>query len=39
VAVEMKKMELEGKVMKIDGLEKIYDNGFQAVKGINVKMY
>ena len=25
--------------MKVSGLQKVYENGFHAVKGINVKMY
>jgi len=39
VASEIARQELEGSFMRIQGLEKTYDNGFHAVKGLNLKMY
>lgn len=39
VAADIAKMELEDKFLQISDLKKTYANGFQAVKGINVKMY
>ncbi len=31
--------EEEGKILKISDLKKTYDNGFQAVNGVNLKIY
>jgi hypothetical protein len=39
VAADIAKLELDDKFLKINGLKKTYANGFQAVKGINVKMF
>jgi ATP-binding cassette subfamily A (ABC1) protein 3 len=39
VAADVAKLELEDKFLQISNLQKTYDNGFQAVKGVNVKMY
>eukprot|EP00350_Pseudokeronopsis_sp_OXSARD2_P004322 CAMPEP_0170541864 /NCGR_PEP_ID=MMETSP0211-20121228/1473_1 /TAXON_ID=311385 /ORGANISM="Pseudokeronopsis sp., Strain OXSARD2" /LENGTH=123 /DNA_ID=CAMNT_0010844741 /DNA_START=299 /DNA_END=666 /DNA_ORIENTATION=+ len=38
-AHEMKNLEELNKALKIADLKKTFDNGFQAVSGINVKMY
>jgi len=35
----MKRLEKEGNFLKIQNLQKTYDGGFQAVKGVNLKMY
>lgn len=32
-------MERQNKFLKIEDLRKIYGNGFQAVNGVNVRMY
>ena len=39
VSIEIARQEAEGKYLKIENLKKTYDNGFEAVKGINLKMY
>lgn len=39
VAAEVARQGLDGQYLRIEGLEKTYDNGFQAVNGINVKIY
>ena len=39
VAAEIARQELEGSYMRIQDLEKTYENGFHAVKGLNIKMY
>ena len=36
---EIDQQEADNQVLKVSGLKKIYDNGFKAVDGINVKMY
>ena len=36
---DLMKQELEHKTLSIDNLRKTFANGFQAVKGLNVKMY
>jgi hypothetical protein len=36
---DMKKLEHENKILKIQDLKKTFSNGFQAVKGLNIKMY
>ena len=33
------RLEASGEYLKIDGLEKTYPGGFQAVKGVNIKMF
>lgn len=39
VAAEIARQEVEGAYLRIEGLEKTYDNGFQAVGGLNLKIY
>lgn len=39
VQKELLKQEADQKILKITDLKKTFDNGFQAVKGLNVKMY
>ena len=39
VAPEVAALELTNDYLKITELKKVYPNGFQAVKGINLKMY
>ena len=39
VAADVAKLELDAKCLKVDNLRKTYQNGFKAVKGINVKMF
>lgn len=39
VPPEIARMELENQFLKIQDLTKVYPNGFQAVNGINLKMY
>ena len=39
VAPEVARLELENQFLKIQDLTKTYPNGFQAVNGINLKMY
>jgi ABC-type glutathione transport system ATPase component len=39
VQKELLKQETDKKILKVTDLKKTFDNGFQAVKGINVKMY
>ena len=39
VTPEIAKMEDHGKFMQVSDLKKQYDNGFMAVKGINLKLY
>ena len=36
---EIEDKEAEGSLLKVSNLKKIYENGFEAVAGINVKMY
>jgi ATP-binding cassette, subfamily A (ABC1), member 3 len=36
---DLKAQEKDNKILKIEDLKKVYDNGFSAVKGLNVKMY
>lgn len=36
---ELHKQELDKKILKVSGLKKTFENGFQAVKGVNLKMY
>ena len=36
---EIAQKEADGNILKITDLQKTYDNGFQAVKGVNLKMY
>jgi ATP-binding cassette subfamily A (ABC1) protein 3 len=36
---DLRSQEKDNKILKIEDLKKVYDNGFQAVKGLNVKMY
>ena len=38
-AVICKRMEATGDYLKIEDLQKTFSGGFQAVKGVNVKMY
>lgn len=39
VPPEIARLELENQYLKIQDLTKVYPNGFQAVNGINLKMY
>lgn len=39
VAIEIARQEATGGFLRVEGLEKKYDNGFHAVKGLNMKMY
>jgi len=39
VSPEIARLELENQFLKIQDLTKVYDNGFPAVNGINLKMY
>ena len=39
VPPEIARLELENQFLKIQDLTKVYPNGFQAVNGINLKMY
>ena len=34
-----KQMELIGNYLRVNNLEKTYESGFQAVRGVNVKMF
>lgn len=36
---DLKRQEQENKILKIQELTKTFDNGFKAVRGLNVKMY
>ncbi len=36
---DLKSQEKDNKILKIQELKKTFDNGFQAVKGVNMKMY
>ncbi len=36
---DLAKLEAEYKVLKIQDLRKTFENGFNAVNGINIKMY
>ena len=36
---EIARLELENEYLKVSDLTKVYPNGFQAVNGINLKMY
>lgn len=39
VASEVARQEATGGYLRVEGLEKTFDNGFHAVKGLNLKMY
>lgn len=39
VSRELQKLEQENKIFKISDLKKTFENGFQAVRGVNLKMY
>lgn len=39
VSRELQKLEGDNKILKITDLKKTFDNGFQAVRGLNIKMY
>lgn len=39
VSRELQKLEAENKIFKISNLKKTFENGFQAVRGVNLKMY
>lgn len=39
VSPEIARLELDNQFLKIADLTKVYENGFRAVNGINVKMY
>lgn len=39
VASEVARQGLDGSYLRIEDLEKVYDNGFKAVNGLNVKIY
>lgn len=39
VSREFQKQENENKILKVTDLIKTFDNGFEAVKGLNIKMY
>lgn len=39
VPFEIQQKEKQNKVLKIGELEKVFDNGFKAVNGVNLKMY
>lgn len=39
VSSEVVRQELDGSYLRIQDLEKTYENGFHAVKGLNIKMY
>jgi ABC-type multidrug transport system ATPase subunit len=39
VQAEIARQELDGKYLRIENLQKTYENGFQAVRGINLKIY
>lgn len=39
VPVEVARQGLDGDYLRIEDLEKVYENGFHAVKGLNVKIY
>jgi len=39
VASEVARQEASEHYLRIEGLKKKFDNGFQAVKGLNLKMY
>ena len=39
VTPEIAKLEVNGQFMQVSDLKKQYDNGFMAVKGINLKLY
>ena len=39
VAPNVAKLEGEAKFLKLSGLRKVFENGFEAVKGLNFKMY
>ena len=39
VAPETARLELDNQYMKVQDLTKVYPNGFQALNGINLKMY
>ena len=36
---EIEAKEKDQQFLRVTGLQKVYENGFHAVKGINVKMY
>lgn len=39
VSRELQKLEADSKILKVTDLKKTFDNGFQAVRGLNMKMY
>jgi ATP-binding cassette subfamily A (ABC1) protein 3 len=39
VATEVARQGMDGSYLRIEDLKKTYDNGFQAVKGLNLKIY
>jgi ATP-binding cassette subfamily A (ABC1) protein 3 len=39
VAPEIARQELDDQYLSIQDLKKTYDNGFEAVKGLSMKMY
>ena len=39
VSRDLLKQEAEKKILKVTDLKKTFENGFQAVKGVNLKMY
>lgn len=39
VPAEIARLEALGKILRIENLQKIYENGFKAVKGLNLRMY
>ena len=39
VSADVARQGLDGQYLRIEGLEKTYDDGFHAVKGLNVKIY
>jgi hypothetical protein len=39
VSAEVARSALTGDYLRIENLEKVYDNGFKAVNGLNVKIY
>lgn len=39
VPSEIARQELDGQFLRIQDLQKTYENGFHAVKGLNIKMY
>jgi hypothetical protein len=39
VSAEIARQEIDDRYLRIENLQKTYDNGFYAVKGLNLKMY